>query len=366
MLGLAIVLALGRGDPEQPAGDRPVLVPPPPEVDPGLIQQLLPKDSIRAIDDPQFEGDAQVAAGMNPDERVVGLVINGDARAYPINILSVHEVVNDVVGGEPVAITWCPLCYTALVFSRQVEGRAEPLSFGVSGALLHETLVMYDRQTDSLWSQLYGAAVDGPLDGARLAFFPSVHTEWSAWQKEHADGQVLSKSLTCAQFNCGSYANNPFGSYEVDPYESYYQRPDEGVVNRQLLRDGAERGPKKRVLGVRLAGRARAYPYDTLKEQTIVNDEINGVPILIWFDPATKTGAAFGRRLGTRTLTFDAYPADPDVLVDRESGSRWQAISGTAVSGPLEGESLLPLVATPAFEFGWSNYFPESETYTIE
>ncbi len=128
-----------------------------------------------------------MGAELDPEERVIGVIINGDARAYPIPILSNHEIVNDIVGGEPVAITWCPLCYTALVFSRNVEGWDEPLSFGVSGKLLYNTLVMYDRQSNTLWSQLYGAAVEGDLAGRTLAVFPSVNTEWAAWQSQYPD-----------------------------------------------------------------------------------------------------------------------------------------------------------------------------------
>ncbi|MGB3717184.1 MAG: DUF3179 domain-containing (seleno)protein [Candidatus Promineifilaceae bacterium] len=199
-------------DPVSLDNDQPLLVPPPPEVDPALIDSLLPRDSILAIDEPQFQTAEEASQSLAPDKRGIGLVINGDARAYPIPVLSVHEIVNDNVGGEPVAITWCPLCYTALVFSRQVNEAMEPLSFGVSGKLLYETLVMYDRQTESLWSQLYGAVVDGSMAGARLAFFPSVFTEWGAWLQQHPETLVLDKGATCARFQCGTYSSNPRGS----------------------------------------------------------------------------------------------------------------------------------------------------------
>ncbi|UCG24069.1 MAG: DUF3179 domain-containing protein, partial [Chloroflexota bacterium] len=113
--------------------DQPVLVPPPPEVDPALIDDLLPRGIIEAIDDPQFQTVDEVDPDMEPDERLIGVSINGDVRAYPINILSSHEIVNDIVGGEPIAVTWCPLCFSALVFSRHLQGHDEPLTFGVTG-----------------------------------------------------------------------------------------------------------------------------------------------------------------------------------------------------------------------------------------
>jgi len=345
--------------------DRPVTVPPAPDVDPEAIDTLLPRDSIRAIDRPRFEPASQAASAMKPDERLIGLVVNGDARAYPLPILSAHEVVNDVVGGEPVAVTWCPLCYTALVFSRRVPAREEPLTFGVSGKLLYNTLVMYDRQTDSLWSQLYGVALDGPLSGERLSFFSSHFTTWEEWYADFPESRVLSKRLTCAQFSCGSYSDNPRGSYVVDPYASYYETDDLGVVDNQIPREPGTSVRKRRLLGVRVGPAARAYPYAALRERPLINDVLNGVPVLIWFDPQTETGAAFERRIEGQTLTFRAAGDEEGVLVDEQTGSRWQASSGRASGGPLRGRQLPSLVSTSAFAFGWYDYFPESDTYRL-
>ena len=347
------------------APDRPLPIPPPPTVNPRAIDTLLPRDSIRAIDRPRFEPASQADSSMKPDQRLIGLVLNGDARAYPLPILSVHEVVNDVVGGEPVAVTWCPLCYTALVFSRHVPGREEPLTFGVSGKLLYNTLVMVDRQTDSLWSQLYGAAVDGPLTGERLSFFPSQFTTWEQWYARYPESKVLSKRLTCEQFNCGSYSDNPRGSYVVDPYASYYKSGDLGVVDNQIPRDAGPSALKRRLLGVRVGPAARAYPYAVLREQPLINDVLNGVPVLIWFDPQSETGVAFERRVEGQTLTFRASEHHPRMLVDEQTESRWQASSGRAIHGPLRGRRLPFLVATSAFAFGWYDYFPDSDTYRL-
>lgn len=344
--------------------DRPVTVPPAPTVDPGAIDTLLPRDSIRAIDSPQFEPASQAASAMKPDERLIGVDVNGDARAYPLPILSAHEVVNDVVGGEPVAVTWCPLCYTALVFSRRISARDESLTFGVSGKLLYNTLVMYDRQTDSLWSQLYGVAVDGPLSGERLAFFSSHITTWEEWYARYPESKVLSKRLTCRQFDCGTYSDNPRGSYLVDPYASYYVTGDLGVVDNQIPRDAVTSERKQRLLGVRVGPAARAYPYAVLRERPLINDVLDGVPVLIWFDPETETGAAFRRQIEGQTLTFRAA-AEAGVLVDEQTGSRWQAGSGRAVDGPLRGRRLPSLVSTTAFAFGWYDYFPDSDTYRL-
>ncbi len=348
------------------AKDEPVLVPPPPEIEPSATVSLLPRDSIQAIDDPQFVNASEANRFMSADEKVIGLDINGDIRAYPIPVLSVHEIINDDVGGEPIAVTWCPLCYTALVFSRRSDIPDVLLTFGVSGKLLNNTLVMYDRESDSLWSQLYGAALVGPMAGARLSFFPSVFTQWSTWVAQHPDTLVLDKEAACEAFNCGTYSSNPRGSYDVDPYESYYNRSDEGVINRQIPRDSEEAigTAKERVLGIRIAGQARAYPYSELGDRTLINDMVNGVPILVWLDSDTHTGLAYLRTIDALELSFFADDESTTIIIDEETGSEWDVTSGTALNGPLRGTQLTPVFATSAFEFGWYDYFPNSETFS--
>ena len=360
LLITSLLLIFRSSNESTAASDGPLPLPPPPVVDANLIDNLLPRDSIPAIDDPQFEPAEAANTHLPPTERIIGLIINGDARAYPITILSSHEIVNDSVGGEPVAITWCPLCYTALVFSREAD--AQTLTFGVSGKLLQNTLVMYDRQTDSLWSQLYGAAIDGTLTGQTLSFFPSTFTEWAIWYEQYPQSLVLSKEATCAQFDCGSYASNPRGSYTVDPYASYYNTPTEGVVSYQIPREEGL-SPKKRVLGIRLGAHARAYPYAVLNDQPLIQDEFNNIPVLIWFDRATQTGKAYLRQVDEEVLTFRLDPDEPSVLVDEATNGRWQALTGQEINGTRQ---LSPLIATSAFEFGWYGYFPHSDTYVLQ
>jgi hypothetical protein len=242
-----------------------------------------------------------------------------------------------------------------------VEG--QELSFGVSGLLLDNTLVMYDRQTESLWSQLYGGAISGQLEGASLKVFPSVLTEWESWLAQHPNGRVLSKEQTCETFSCGEFALNAVGSYKVDPYESYYLTADEGVTNSNIPRDDAAAAAKKRVVGVRLGEFARAYPFEMLAEERVLDDEIGGVPIVVWFDPRTESGSAFKRRVDGQVLDFQPHTADFAIMRDLQTGGVWSGAGGEALSGSFEGSRLSPLVTTPAFEFGWYGYFPESETY---
>ncbi len=213
------------------------------------------------------------------------------------------------------------------------------------------------------WSQLYGAAIDGPLAGTSLSIFPSTLTDWTTWRTQYPDTRVLSKQATREQFNRPSYSDSPRTSYAVDAYASYYAMPDEGVVNRQIPREASNRGPKRRVLGVRNGQAARAYPFNVLAEEPVVNDELAGLPLLVWFDPASQTARAYDRRVGGRVLTFAEAADAAEELMDAETGSRWNPLTGEAMSGPLAGARLAPLLATPAFEFGWVGYFPGSDMY---
>ncbi len=363
-LGLLLgLLSLGAADGSQEP-DTPIALPLPPEIEPEALVPVVARDRIQAIDRPQFETAEQAADGMSAGELVLGVAINGEARAYPIHILSFHEIVNDVVGGEPVAVTWCPLCFSAIVFSRSLEGSAEPLTFGVSGQLLNNTLVMYDRQTGSLWSQLYGGAVEGPWAGRSLAMFPSVLVAWEEWQRTYPEALVLSKSLTCEQFSCRAFDAAGLGGYGADPYASYYQNSEFGVVNAQIPRSPDAGGAKERVLGLRVGQHTRAYPFDALMQTPIVNDRLGDTPVVIWFDRQLQVGRAYERQQDGRTLVFRLAPDAPGVLVDEQTGTRWDGATGAAIDGSLRGQRLAALAAASSVAFGWFDHFPGSDLYT--
>lgn len=330
-------------------------------VSPDDLVSVLPRDAIEAIDDPQFDSAEDARAYMRPDEQVIGLALNDDVRAYPINVLSRHEVVNDVVGGVPVAVTWCPLCYSALVFSRQVDGRE--LTFGVSGKLYENNLVMYDRQTESLWSQLLGQAVAGPLRGKQLRMLTASQQTWDAWQAEHPNTRVLSKPKTLQAFLGSAEIKDPMYNYAVDRYRSYYASEDRGLVNRNIP-EGTELTAKRRVVGLRLDNAAKAYFFDALAEAQAVNDHVAGQPVLITFDPRSENGAGFDRRLDDQVLTFEVVEdGDGSVLRDVQTGSRWDRLTGRGVGGRLAGRQLRRLPTTYAFWFAWKAHFPETQVY---
>ncbi len=166
-----------------------------------------PKDGIPSIDDPKFVPVAAMT-GLGPKEPVIGLVINGDARAYPLRILTWHEICNDVVGGVPVAVTFCPLCNAAIVYDRRVDGVAT--EFGVSGKLRHSDLVMYDRNTESWWQQFLGVAIVGEQAGKQLRLVPSRLESWEKFAARHPDGRVLVPGNP----NLRPYGENPYVGYD--------------------------------------------------------------------------------------------------------------------------------------------------------
>ncbi len=178
----------------------------------------VPKDAIPSIDEPRFIAVAD-EEGLDPREPVIGLAVDGEARAYPLRILTWHEIVNDEIAGIPVAVTYCPLCNAAIVFDRRVAGRV--LEFGTTGKLRKSDLVMYDRQTESWWQQFLGEAIVGEMTGSRLAMLPARLESWARFRERHPDGQVLVPNNP----NMRRYGRNPYVRYDSAPYPFLYDGP---------------------------------------------------------------------------------------------------------------------------------------------
>ncbi len=204
-----------------------------------------PRDGIPAIDKPRFVGAAQ--SGLGDEDRVLGLFLDGIARAYPIRILNWHEVVNDRFGQQSVAVTYCPLCGTGMAFDAQVAGQA--LQFGVSGLLYNSDVLLFDRATESLWSQITQTAISGPRKGTRLQALALAHTSWADWRARHPATTVLSTDTGFAR------------DYDRDPYAGYDKV-------QQLMFDVAQRDDrlplKEWVLGVQVGDVYKAYPFSVL------------------------------------------------------------------------------------------------------
>jgi hypothetical protein len=317
-----------------------------------------PKDGIPAIDQPKFVSVEEADDWLKSQEPVVFFQIEEDARAYPLQILTWHEIVNDVVGGEPVTLTFCPLCNTAIAFQRTFDGQV--LDFGTTGRLRNSNLIMYDRQTETWWQQATGEGIAGLYAGEQLTFLPTAIISWEDFRENHPDGRVLSTDTGFSR----SYGRNPYAGYDDinnSPFLFSGDTPD------QLL-------PMARVLTIDLDGEAVAYSYDVLSDLHVVNDEIAGQPIVVLWVAGTASaldssnlaagrdvGAAnsFSRVLDGQTLTFSF---DGERIVDQETGSVWNVL-GEAVEGELSGAQLEPVVGVNHFWFSWAAFKPETRVY---
>ena len=312
------------------------------------IYSLLPKDGIRSIDAPTFLSADEAEDQMADSELVLGLELDGEVRAYPINILSRHEIINDVVAGVPIAITYCPLCFTGIVYDHRVDGRV--LEFGVSGKLIMNDLVMYDRQTDSLWQQILGEGIKGQFKGVKLTPIAATHTTWTQWRTTHPDTLVLDKGGSCGS----------------DDYSSYYNRSDSGVLGGSLSDDRLP--AKELVLGLVIQRKTKAYPFTRLFTDPVINDSLGDSALLIVFDARSTTAIAFDRSLEGRTLTFVRVASETGepLVEDTETGSVWSGLTGRAISGPIEGTELRQIAATYSFWFAWSDFYTQTEIYEID
>ncbi len=297
---------------------------------------------------PEMFVDAASGSSEWPDEElVIALTFNGESRAYPIRLLSLHEIVNDTIGGQPVTITWCPLCFSALVFDPVVDGRA--LTFGVSGYLYNDNLVMYDHQTNTLWSQLVGQAIRGAQRGTQLAILPSLITSWGEWKVQQPETTILSAE------KLGRLAEEI-----IDPYAGYYTSGAAGFSSGLEINDAL---PSKTLVAGVVAGReSRAYPLTAVQEANLINDQIGQLALLLAFDASLDAILAYNRTIDGQMLTFD-WAETPEILRDVETGTLWDARTGEALNGPLQGEQLTPVSAPLVFWFAWAAFHPDTAVY---
>lgn len=228
------------------------------------------KDGIPSIDNPEFESAQDANNWLKPDDLVLGFVHTGEVRAYPLRILNWHEIVNDNVSGDPVLITYCPLCFTGIAFSRVIDGQAS--EFGTSGKLINSNLVMYDRASDSLWTQLGGEAIIGPNVGKKLTQLPLDTLTWAQWSTAHPDSVVLSRDTGFAR------------DYDANPYQGYEQNRD--TFGTQFSDDRLH--PKDKIFGIEANGKFKAYSEELLKQKGKLTDSFAGQTLEITRDNVGK------------------------------------------------------------------------------
>ena len=299
-----------------------------------------PKDGIPSIDNPVFANVAN-SQFMSDSDTVIGLEINGDAKAYPLFILVWHEIVNDKVGGTPVSVTYCPLCYTNQVFERVIND--QEVEFGTSGKLYNSNLLMYDRLTDSYWSQALGLAVKGELTGYQLDLVPFDVITWGDWKKLHPDTLVL----TTDTGHIRSYATDPYGSYYTEPRIMF---PVEHSDDRLH--------PKEIIIGFSIDGIYKAYPQKDIESLGLINDSVGETSVML-VSFFSENSRAFDRTINDQTLEFEMTDGQ---IIDTTTNSVWD-YDGLAISGQMQGEQLKRLPIEPGFWFEWVAFHPNTLVY---
>lgn len=323
-----------------------------------IISGGPPKDGIPAIDRPRFVTAAAAAAWLDPREPVIAVVLGDQARAYPLQILMYHEIVNDTFADTPLAVTFCPLCNAAIVFDRRLDDRL--LDFGTTGLLRKSDLVMYDRQTESWWQQFTGRAIVGELDGATLARHESQIVAFAEFREGFPDGQVLSRETGHDR----PYGRNPYRGYDdIDNSPFLFDDPTDPRLPAM-----------ERVLNISLGGIDRLYPFALFRDRPLIHDTVAGTPVIVMARHGTlsaldreaiaasrpiHSASAFDRRVAGQVLEFTLRDG---AIVDRTSGSRWNLL-GQALAGPLAGSRLKPLPGGVHFAFAWLAFNPDSEIY---
>jgi hypothetical protein len=317
-----------------------------------------PKDGIPSIDEPSFVSVEAAQKWIEPQEPVIALVVEGDARAYPLQILTFHEIVNDRAGGVPVAVTFCPLCYSAIVFKRTLDG--EPVEFGVSGLLRMSDLVMYDRRTETLWQQFNGRAIVGDRTGETLERLPSQIVSFAQFADAYPEGDVLSRDTGYNR----PYGRNPYAGYDdIDKKPFLFRGETDGRLP-----------PMEKVVAVSVGGVDKAYPHRVTKAERVIQDTVAGQPLVVWHaagavsaldarrisqSKAVGSTGVFDPRVDGRVLHFQY---EDDRFVDEETGSVW-TITGRAVSGPLAGRQLDRIAHGDYFAFAWFAFKPDTMIY---
>ena len=294
-----------------------------------------PKDGIPSIDNPKFESVKEADKWLKDDDLVLGLDYKGVVNAYPHRILNSHEIVNDFAGGERVLVTYCPLCRTGIAFKPIVND--QEVEFGTSGKLYNSELIMYDRLTDSYWPQTLGMAVVGASTGQILEKVPLDTVRWKDWKKVHPDTQVLSRNTGFIR----DYNRNPYA----------------GIQNSDSIGFGVTFKDKRLrskviVYGAEFDGIAKAYSEDDVKKARLINDVVNGVPIVVLWDNGLNTVKIYERTLDGETLTFEL---SDDKFIDN-NGTEWTVV---------DMNKKLEIVDTFGhFWFSWTSFYPDTDLYS--
>ncbi len=317
-----------------------------------------PKDGIPAILNPKFETPGEAAKWLDEKEPLI-LVINGKSvKGYPLQVLLWHELVNDQINDVPILISFCPLCYSAIVFDRKIGKTV--LTFGVSGLLRNSDLIMYDFSTESFWQQFTGEAIVGDFAGTKLNILQSQIISFEDFWNNFPYGRILSRKTGYNR----KYGNSPYLGYDNPSAKPFMFR---GEFNKNIPLN-------EKVVGIKIGNLSKAYPYTITKHKKVINDNVNGQPVVIFHKTGTYSvmdqivisqskdigsTAVFNRLIDGKVLHFYFSKGK---FYDKETGSTWN-ILGRATSGKYLGMQLNKIISGDYFAFAWFAFNPESELF---
>lgn len=327
-----------------------------------LLDTGLPPDGIPSIDKPVFQGITGLEGWLGEKEPVIVLNYNEESKAYPVQILIWHEIVNDFIGGLPVALTYSGTTNSAVAMVRQVGNRV--LDFGTSGRLYNGATVMYDRQTRSLWLHFTGFCVNGRLTGKRLKLLPVAMVSFKEFKLSYPKGKVLSRETGFKR----NYGRTPYVAYGRSDERPFVY---DGEIDDRLL-------PKERILGIYVGDLPTAFPYSLFKLQeprAVVQTVVKDTPVVIFYSKGTNSAldtasiafskdvgatAVFSPQIDDRVLNFTGAE---EGFKDKETESTWTLL-GRCIKGELEGKWLKPMEHLDSFWFAWAAYYPETDIFT--
>lgn len=316
------------------------------------------KDGIPALDNPKFVSNAEAKKWLSEKEPVISLVVDGEARAYPLQILIWHEIINHEFKGIPVAVTFCPLCYSAIAFDRRLDGKT--YDFGVTGKLRHSDMVMFDRETESWWQQITGEAIVGDLTGKKLKQIPAQIVGFGQFATSFPDGLVVSKDTGYRR----DYGRNPYVGYDNINQKPYFPVRK----NDRRLR------PMEKIIVVEVEGVSKVYPHSVSRKQKVINDKIKSQDLVVFHDDGASSALDAGqfeksKEVGSTGVFIPLvdgkklqFRSKDGLFTDVETNSIWN-VFGRSTSGKFKGKQLKPYQHGDYFAFAWLTFRPKSIVY---
>ncbi|MBK8659874.1 MAG: DUF3179 domain-containing protein [Bacteroidetes bacterium] len=327
------------------------------------------KDAIRTLDFPSFIAKDHPQNTYYEYEPAIVIQFGNEARAYPLSVLTLFELANDSIGGKQVMVTFCPMCHAALVYNRTLKTPAgeKTFTFGVSGLLLHNDMVMYDHQTETWWEQLMGSGIAGDYSGKTLRMLPALLISVKDFFDRYPEGKILSPDALNTYIK--THRHRPYHHLEHSgPLSGKYYLPEK--TDPRLP-------PQEHVLDIRLEGHDRIYPFHALAKAQVVNETVGETPIVIFYHQETvtvldKDDLSKSKRVGSATVfesklngvSYSFHKAG-DYFIDDRTKSMWD-ITGLCREGQLKGQQLTLVPHSHHFAFAYLAFYPDAEIYGVQ